>query len=247
MRSWHALTLALIALLLAACAAPAAPQPEAPAQEPEPPADPCAAIRCGWGNVCVDGQCVCPEDMNRCGEACIAQDACCADTDCGSGEMCKENSCVATPRCSYGQAYNAETGECGCAEGFDWCGDQGKCIPYDSCCDIFDCNPAGGIDRRCIPSEVGVQVCMEEGGVKHCKQARTNTRNGFTLSSGDFDIYIDNVWADGQVDYRLVRRSIETPFANMTLNRRIIFNGVSITPTEIQKFGGNCKNKDTFE
>ncbi len=79
---------------------------------------------CENGTVCEEGSCLpqCTSSQKRCGDKCIAKDACCEPDDCPSMDM----------ECT-------DANECECTGGKVTCGDE--CLPAGQCCDTDDCDP----------------------------------------------------------------------------------------------------------
>lgn len=91
-------------------------------------------------------QCDCPEGMNRCGQVCVGDDACCpGEKSCGGGCIREDECCPHEKGCC--PPPNRE-----CADG--------TCIPEETCCPGVEIACAAA-DRGCCLA--GVEECAEDG------------------------------------------------------------------------------------
>ena len=98
----------------------------------------------------------CPAPERECAGACIAEAACCGNSECASGKSCVSNSCA-------------------CNEGTKLC--NGACIASSTCCSDTDC-PTGGscASGTCsCPADTHQcdSACVSNSTVDHCGAACT--------------------------------------------------------------------------
>ncbi|MDQ3693051.1 MAG: hypothetical protein M3464_05435 [Chloroflexota bacterium] len=118
--------------------------------------------RCCKGTECVRGKCRCPAAKKPCGNACIANRACCTDDDCTA--PCHTGVCRANHEC----ALSAVDTPCG-PDAIDQCDPSGVCVAV-ACTDAgtcltpsHPCRIAECVDNRCTAAlvETGVELPEE--------------------------------------------------------------------------------------
>ena len=202
------------------------------------PVKSCVNVTCGSDEQCIDGECFCNPGLKTCNDICIPKDNCCNNNDCKGDQECKNGACVKTIFCTYAEQFDDTQNNCVCMPGYKYCMDQKKCIRQEDCCSIVDCNPLGGIDRRCIDTQYYTELCFEGNVSKHCKPAIEGQRTPYSAGQ-NADIYVKKVWED-KTDLTIVMGKKEV---NLTLIKGddVKTMGIGVSAGESGLSGGNCK------
>lgn len=123
----------------------------------------------------------CEQGEKRCGEACIAETACCSDAECGQEERCSENVCT----CAGATCMGVCDGRCDAACDVDYCGTR-LSLFFDG--ELVYC---GAVEHRMpdpvymtlLPSSIGIQ----QSGVT-IENVTVDTLGGERLLSETFDV-----------------------------------------------------------
>ncbi|MBD3361412.1 hypothetical protein GF358_01320 [Candidatus Woesearchaeota archaeon] len=150
----------------------------------------CDEIQCKENQYCVNGECVCNDDLKMCKGDCIDQGLCCDSGDCGLGEFCENNKCVKHV-CPFNQIYDSKKESCVCDKDSNWCISQNKCIPLNNCCVHSDC----GNNRACSPTYFWTSVCVDDGREK-CRSILEGQNAYFTVNGKGTDIEVKSVSED---------------------------------------------------
>lgn len=200
----------------------------------------CEEVTCGVNEECRQGECFCKIGYKICDGACIPDEECCTYADCGPQESCISKVCVKTEFCTYNEEFSA--GTCACEEGAKWCAEQQKCIPSNSCCSLPDCNPTGKIDRLCKETEYGAYLCVRIGVSEHCRDAIPGERTGYSVGARGVDVYLEQVYAGGLVDMRVVAGDVESNISKLAEgSSEKVSADVSVTNKKVVTSGGNCR------
>lgn len=208
------------------------------------PPDPCLNVVCGENERCLEGKCFCTENFKQCGTTCIPENTCCSDSDCKDRESCVQGTCTQTAFCSFNQKWDSEKRKCICDQHTKWCSVQSKCVPFDNCCDINDCNIPGLVEKRCMPTVWEVDICLEGIGElsgKHCRKIREFIRNGFNIETNTYDLFLENAYENKELDLKLTHKGTEEALKKIEMGKQQNTNfNVTLTYNSIVSRGGNC-------
>jgi len=137
--------------------------------------------------------------------------------------------------------FDAETNSCVCESHSRYCKDQGKCIAFDSCCDIADCNPLGGNDRRCIQTKFTLQLCLNFNGGIHCRKAIVGDRTTYSYLQQSWDVYVDNLREGAVADLHAQRLGQNATFTIVQPNTTVTGVNLSIENKGGGLQGGSCE------
>ena len=201
----------------------------------------CTGVTCGLNEECKAGQCFCSGEFKQCGSDCIPERSFCVPEDCPGQFECQEGQCIQTTFCKFGEEWDGQ--QCACSTTMQWCADQKTCIPFDHCCDIVDCNPAGGRNRRCMDTRFESEICMVFEGGTHCRDAMLGERTTLFVGTDSADVYVDAIYQQGTIDVRIDRREQdEVTIEGLKQNKSVSTNGLLITYVNTTVEGGNCKS-----
>ncbi len=225
------LLLAIISLfLIAACI-----QIENVQEEIIEEKNPCSDIVCNENQYCVNGTCVCGDGFKACGEMCIVKDECCTDKDCKKNEVCKNNKCVFSCDkilCSYNEVCDEDLKECVCSPNSRFCNYQQKCLPFDICCDNFDCEG----NQKCTITKFSVNVCFE-GEQKACKYIGEDSFVYFNLYDNRYKFKLEKIYSNAEIKYSVD----DAPLEILKLGERVkLAPRLYIYLQEIKELGGVC-------
>lgn len=202
----------------------------------------CEGITCAENEECMAGKCYCKRDYKQCAGTCIPSSKCCDDEECKSNEKCIQGKCEQTVFCNFHELWSSEKIKCECEPGTKWCIDLEKCIPNDYCCNIADCNPLGGKDRMCVPTQLTANVCLEIESQKHCRIIQEGERASMSVAGNDYDFYLQKIYAQGELDLKIVQRTKEYYVAKLAKNSKTqIEPNIYVSYTVPGLYGGNCK------
>lgn len=222
----------IFAAVLTACTTVLSGTPVEPA-----PSDPCEA--CSNLQECVEESCVCKQGFKICNAVCIAETACCGDEDCGESERCTNNQCTFScdlTVCSANKVCDESLERCVCAEGYDFCDSQDKCIPEDHCCNRFDC----GIDERCLPTITSTELCVTSGVLKMCKVIDERIGKEITLKDKVYDVEVSNFFYLQRIDLIVNNQSYV-----LSPGKSIILDGdTTLVAQKMREKGGRCLDFD---
>ncbi len=203
----------------------------------------CKDVKCGEGQQCKEGKCVCAINFKDCNGKCISAKNCCAKSECGSREDCINNTCTQVEACNYLEKWDAEKDRCVCQESTRYCATQTKCIPVDHCCILDDCNLYGGNERYCTPTDFKPYLCLKKAGNKACgASSLIKGRNSYTILNEGYDIYLDNVFENKNIDLRIAQNKTEITIKNMKLGEEFITSLGIITYETLEDTGGGCRS-----
>lgn len=95
------------------------------------------------------------------------------------------------PLCDWRETYDADQKKCLCDDDSIFCGEQGRCIPIDGCCDFNTCP---GRNDFCTFNRVQADICVKQEHM-NCKKIAEGEReryDGNYLISVE-DIYVGNI------------------------------------------------------
>ena len=208
------------------------------------PVDPCETVTCGENELCVDGNCFCNTGFKECGELCIPSDDCCLDEDCGDRKYCKDGECFQMEFCGILETWDSVNQSCVCSAQGKLCGEKGFCIPKDHCCDIPECNPTGGRDRRCTPTRLQVELCAKLPGGTHCQNTEKDKRAAFNIMEDVYHIYVTKIYEDEGID-AIVQKVKENATIEHLLPKTNVTVGafdIIVSNEELVISGGKCKS-----
>ncbi len=201
--------------------------------------DPCKNVKCGDKQVCSEGKCVCSTNYKDCQGECISASKCCTSKDCSADKKCENSECVDANLCDYLQHWDNAQNKCICNAKTKWCVDQEKCIPYDKCCGVKDCNLEGGlITRVCRKTEFTPSLCIGDDSSTHCINIKTNRVTKFKFGNSTRDVIVDQIFAGGIINLKLEGR---TPFKVPPKTKLQILDDVWVRVDDVTTSGGNCK------
>lgn len=204
----------------------------------------CKDIKCKTGEYCQEGKCVCAPDYKDCNGNCISVKNCCSKKDCGSREDCKNNTCIQVELCDHLEKWDNERKRCVCQEGNNYCISQNKCIPVDHCCINDDCNPQGGNDRYCMPTDFKLYLCLKKSGNKACAYSSIlKTNNQYTLLNEGFSITINKMFENKQVSINISNSSNAVKIDGFKMGDEIITNFGILNYERLEVSGGHCKSE----
>lgn len=234
--------LVILLLVLAACSdagvrtVPTSNYTPTVFDEQDAPVNPCATILCAPGQTCLNGKCVCPSGNKACEGKCIAQNACCTNSDCAT-QNCVNNTCAPAKLCDLGQEL--VNGECECTTDRVYCNEQKKCIKKGDCCYFGNCPKF----QRCQPTTYRASLCLQIGDKKSCK-AIGEVRNSEFFQIGNLTANTEILkWvSDGSL-------LVDVSGKNYTLlpKKNENFGNATIYQEGITVLGGKCEPDEDDE
>ncbi len=195
--------------------------------------DPCEAVQCSNGNVCISGTCACPSGTKDCNNACIPEASCCSSKDCGFGKECENSQCVKQKiDCSFLQAWNNQTKDCECSPNAKFCAGQAACIPKTACCDDTACKGS----YKCAPTKLTIKVCLK-AVYEQCKTLIRGEETVFSLPE-EHSVRIDIISEDSIVSGYIDGEKLERLHTGEALT---LSNSTTLKAETISSVGGTCK------
>lgn len=206
----------------------------------------CKEIKCNVGEYCVEGECVCAPNYKDCRGKCVPIDLCCLKTDCATREDCINFQCIQVELCGYLEKWDAKSKTCVCQEGAVYCAAQNKCIPIDHCCIMDHCNPKGGNERYCVPTDFKPYICIKKLGNKGCNYlSLIKERNSYTLLDENFDLFIEKIFENNNINIRLAKNStMQVNLKNFKIGEKYITPFAEVSYEGIEVSGGNCRSAE---
>ncbi|MEK6961538.1 MAG: hypothetical protein AABX47_10305 [Nanoarchaeota archaeon] len=195
----------------------------------------CGGAMCAKGQECLDNKCVCGKDNKKCGDACIAKESCCSDSDCQGTENCILGKCefsCSRVICPANQICSQDEKRCTCPEDYRFCQPQNKCIPKDYCCDRFDC----GRDSVCTQTVYSAHVCLNSKQ-PFCKYLGDKITKTIAVNNRTYDVTASEFLYGNKVKIVVDGKA----FTMENGGKQKVSDGLTLAVDDVRELGGRCR------